>query len=102
MSTLQPETQPLTTTAPTITRELDELEEQEPGSVAHIVKVGPGETATAKVLDARVNGTPIEALCGHIWVPSRDPRQLPVCQACKEVYEIYRGFNEGLNDSPDD
>ena len=43
-------------------------------TVAHIVKVGPGETAAAKVLEARINGTPIEALCGHVWVPSRDPR----------------------------
>ena len=53
----------------------DERTETEDGPVAHIVKVGPGEDATAKVLDARINGTPIEALCGHVWVPARDPRQ---------------------------
>ena len=47
-------------------------------------------------------GTPIEALCGHVWVPSRDPRQLPVCQACKDIYEMYRGFNDGLNETPGD
>ncbi len=45
---------------------------------AHIVKVGPGENAAAKILEARVMGTPVEALCGHVWVPSRDPKQLPV------------------------
>jgi hypothetical protein len=70
--------------------------------VAHIVKVGPGESAAAKILDARINGTPIEALCGYVWVPARDPRQLPVCQACKEVYDMYKIFNDGLRDSPSD
>ena len=40
----------------------DEVTETEEPSVAHIVKVGPGESAAAKVLDARINGTPIEAL----------------------------------------
>ena len=82
--------------------EVDERTETDEPQVAHIVKVGPGESATAKVLDARINGTPIEALCGHVWVPSRDPRQLPVCQACKEVYDMYKIFNDGLRDSPGD
>ena len=76
--------------------------ETEDPIVAHIVKVGPGETAAAKVLEARINGTPIEALCGHVWVPARDPKQLPVCQACKETYDMYKIFNDGLSDSPAD
>jgi hypothetical protein len=99
--TPQPATQPLVT-GPRV--DVLEREETETGSprVAHIVKVGPGETATAKVLEARVEGTPLEALCGHVWVPERDPKQLPVCQKCKDVYEMYRAFNEGLNDSPTD
>ena len=63
----------------TIPQQQEELETGEP-VVAHIVKTEPGETATAKVLEARIYGTPIEALCGHVWVPSRDPKQLPVCQ----------------------
>jgi hypothetical protein len=70
--------------------------------VAHIVKTDPGESAAAKVLEARIYGTPIEALCGHVWVPSRDPKQLPLCQACKEIYDMYREFNEGLNERPDE
>jgi len=77
------------------------LETGEP-AMAHIVKTDPGESAAAKVLEARIYGTPIEALCGHVWVPSRDPRQLPVCEACKSVYEMYRAFNEGLNERPED
>jgi hypothetical protein len=69
---------------------------------AHIVKTEPGESAAAKVLEARINGTPLEALCGHVWVPSRDPKQLPLCQACKEIYEVYKVFNDGLRDTPDE
>lgn len=69
-------------------------------SAAHIVKTEPGESAAAKVLEARIYGTPLEALCGHVWVPSRDPKQLPLCEACKSVYEMYRMFNDGLNDRP--
>ena len=78
-----------------------DTETEEP-SVAHIVKVGPGESAAAKVLEARIMGTPVEALCGHVWVPARDPKQLPVCQACKETYDMFKIFNDGLSDSPSD
>jgi Protein of unknown function (DUF3039) len=79
----------------------EELRTGEP-AVAHIVKTEPGEAAAAKVLESRIYGTPVEALCGHVWVPSRDPKQLPVCQACKEIYDMYRAVNDGLRDSPSD
>ncbi|HQY14453.1 MAG: DUF3039 domain-containing protein [Ilumatobacteraceae bacterium] len=69
---------------------------------AHIVKTEPGETAAAKVLEARIYGTPLEALCGHVWVPSRDPKQLPVCEKCKGIYDMYKAFNDGLRDQPDE
>ena len=92
-----------TETAPVITvRPSDPELEDGPPLVAHIVKVDPGEDAQAKVLEARINGTPVEALCGHVWVPSRDPRSLPLCQACKDVYDMYRLFNDGLRDRPSD
>jgi hypothetical protein len=78
-----------------------DLQPGEPAA-AHIVKTEPGESAAAKVLEARIYGTPLEALCGHVWVPSRDPKQLPLCEACKNIYEMYRMFNDGLNDSPTD
>ena len=71
-------------------------------TAAHIVKTKRGENAAAIVLEARINGTPIEALCGHVWVPSRDPKRLPLCEACKNVYEMYRAFNDGLRDTPDE
>lgn len=73
----------------------------EPAS-AHIVKTEPGENAAAKVLEARIMGTPLEALCGHVWVPSRDPKQLPLCQECREIYDMYRTFNDGLGETPNE
>lgn len=85
-------------------RDLDTDHVLETGApaAAHIVKTDPGENAAAKVLEARIYGTPVEALCGHVWVPSRDPKQLPLCEDCKSIYELYRSFNDGLRDSPND
>ncbi len=40
-----------------------------------------------KVMEAMVLGTPIRALCGKVWVPSRDPKKFPVCPTCKEIWE---------------
>ena len=78
----------------------DRLPETGEPIMAHIVKTEPGENAAAKVVEARIYGTPIEALCGHVWVPSRDPKQLPLCQKCKDIYDTYRAFNDGLNERP--
>ena len=46
--------------------------------------------------------TAVEALCGFVWVPSRDPKQLPICEKCKSIYELYRAFNDGLDETPAD
>jgi hypothetical protein len=35
---------------------------------------------------ALVEGTPIMALCGKIWVPSRAPEKFPICPTCKEIF----------------
>ncbi len=80
--------------------ETEERTATEDGPVAHIVKTKRNEDATAKVLEARIEGTPLEALCGHTWVPSRDPKQLPVCQRCKDIYEMYRNVNDRLDETP--
>jgi hypothetical protein len=84
--------------------DLDPEETTETGEPisAHIVKVERGQNAAAVVLEARINGTPVEALCGFVWVPSRDPKQLPLCEKCKSVYEMYRTFNDGLHNTPND
>ena len=41
----------------------------------------------AKLTDAMVNGTPVVALCGKVWVPSRNPEKFPVCPECKEIFD---------------
>lgn len=80
--------------------EVTDTIETEPGEVAHIVKVGPGESAVAKILEARVYGTPVEALCGYVWVPEKDPQGKPVCSKCKEIYDMECLFNDSLSETP--
>jgi hypothetical protein len=94
----------LTTTQPKVDERLDERtdEDLETGKpkVAHIVKTEPGESAVAKVTEARIYGFPVEALCGERFVPQRDPKKLPMCQVCKEIYDLYRAANDGLRATP--
>ncbi len=40
-----------------------------------------------KLMKALVDGTPVRALCGKLWTPSRDPSRFPVCPECKEIWE---------------
>jgi hypothetical protein len=49
-----------------------------------------------KLTEAMVMGTPVVALCGKVWVPSRAPEKFPVCPECKEVWE---SLNEDSGDS---
>lgn len=37
------------------------------------------------VVGGIINATPVQALCGKVWVPGRDPQKYPVCPTCKEV-----------------
>jgi hypothetical protein len=39
------------------------------------------------IVESAVLGTPVVALCGKVWTPSRDPQKFPVCPTCKEIYE---------------
>ena len=41
-----------------------------------------------KITDSMLTGTPVTALCGKVWVPSRDPKRYPVCPTCKGIYEL--------------
>lgn len=43
--------------------------------------------ARDKLTEAMVMGTPVVALCGKVWVPSRNPEKFPVCPECKEIWE---------------
>lgn len=44
-----------------------------------------------KILPSAIEGTPLRALCGKKWVPTRDPKKFPVCPECKDIYERLRG-----------
>ena len=85
---------------PTILETTEETPQTGSPKAAHIVKRRREGSAAAEVLEARLYGTPLEALCGEVFVPSRDPGRLPMCQACKEIYEVYRAFNDGLGETP--
>ena len=51
-----------------------------------------------KIVEAMVTGTPIRALCGKVWVPSRDPQRYPVCPTCKEIYDGLPPGDDGSDD----
>ena len=40
-----------------------------------------------EMMEAFVEGKPVMALCGKIWVPTRDGAKFPVCKVCKEILE---------------
>ena len=76
-----------TTSSPQLTDPI--LDEDKP-IVSHIVGPdydddGNKVQGAAKVTMAMINGTPVTALCGFTWVPSRDPGKHPLCEACKAI-----------------
>lgn len=48
-----------------------------------------------KLTEAMVMGTPVIALCGKVWVPSRNPDRFQVCPACKEIWEQMKPGGDG-------
>lgn len=38
-----------------------------------------------KANSSMVTGQPVVALCGKVWIPSRDASKYPVCPTCKEL-----------------
>jgi hypothetical protein len=40
-----------------------------------------------KIVDSAVTGNAVVALCGKVWVPSRDPKKFPVCPDCQRIYD---------------
>jgi hypothetical protein len=55
---------------------------------AHYVRKG-------KIVESALTGGALRALCGKVWVPSRDPKKFPICPTCKEIHD-------GLRPGPDD
>lgn len=60
-------------------------DEGEHEKLAHVV------VPASAVTEAYVTGTPVTALCGKTWVPSRSPDRYPVCPTCKEILEAAGG-----------
>jgi hypothetical protein len=52
-----------------------------------------------KIVESAVLGGAVVALCGKVWIPSRDPKKFPVCPECKEIFE---GLPEGKNNQGPD
>ena len=40
---------------------------------------------SASVTEGYIMGTPVIALCGETFIPSRDPEKLRICPSCKEI-----------------
>ena len=47
-------------------------------------------------------GTPVVALCGKVWVPSRAPEKFPVCPECKEIWETLKPGEDDGDPAPSD
>ncbi len=71
------ETQPISST---LTEEQVELDRGDHERYSHYVNKN-------KIVESAVMGSAVVALCGKVWVPSRDPQKFPVCPTCKEIYE---------------
>ncbi len=56
------------------------LDEGDHDRFSHYV-IGGGEA----LMRSAITGEPVVALCGKVWVPSRDPKKYPVCPECEEV-----------------
>lgn len=69
---------------------------QEPPKVAHVVSRENSADADTLVTAAYIEGTPLEALCGQVFVPSRDPKTLPPCERCLEILTEILKMRESL------
>jgi hypothetical protein len=59
---------------------LDQVEAGDHERYSHYVKKD-------KIVESAVMGNAVVALCGKVWVPSRDPERFPVCPECKAIFE---------------
>ena len=66
---------------------------------AHLIPPKDGKAGHVRAMEARLEGTPIEALCGLVLVPSRDPKNLPSCARCLVVFQETTGQSDGWKDA---
>jgi hypothetical protein len=58
----------------------DQLEAGDHERYSHYVKKN-------KIVESAVMGNKVEALCGKIWIPSRDPERFPICPMCQKIFD---------------
>jgi hypothetical protein len=75
----------------------DPIVDHEPPKVAHIVARENDADADTLVTTAYIEGTPLEALCGQVFVPSRDPKSLPPCERCVEIVDEILRMRDALS-----
>jgi hypothetical protein len=44
-----------------------------------------------EITRAFVEGVPVVALCGKMWIPTRAPDSFPICPKCKEIFSQLSG-----------
>jgi hypothetical protein len=68
--------------------------------LSHLVDREGEKDGPTRILEARVHGTPIQALCGHVLVPSHDPADWPLCEQCHAIFKHETGgYEDGYRDA---
>jgi len=83
----EPQLEPTGPRRSTSVLEREEVREQlqEPGDherFAHYVDKN-------KMMESALSGEPVIALCGKVWVPTRDGTKFPVCPTCRELLDTH-------------
>lgn len=72
--------------------ELEAIDNSSGNTKAHVVNPygnediwEPGMSMTDLVALARLMGAELTALCGYIWVPSKNPDDFPACEKCIRI-----------------
>ena len=80
-----------TTTIPQVETPRVDTEQGDHDTFAHIVRGTRRKRAEDIVLEARINGIAITAVCGKRWIPQRDPARFPICPTCLDIVKRARG-----------
>jgi hypothetical protein len=70
----------VTEVVPHIVEDINENLDFEEPKVAHIV-------SKYEVMNGYINGVEVVALCGHRFIPTRDPNKFPNCESCKDMLQ---------------
>lgn len=65
------------------------LDDGDHDKFAHIVV--PAHAVT----EAYITGAEVRALCGKVWVPTRNPELFTLCPSCKELLDAARAARGG-------